>query len=331
MKGSQLSKGMPAALVCLSVSSAHAQLIFSDNLDSGANWVVNGTSDTTATFGFDYSTLGIPASPNGGGTTTGLRMTANETSGAIHEISAAVAGLDISGQYVVEFDFWINANGPFPAGGAGSTEFAGGGVGFRGNDVGLDGASLIVTGEGGASRDWRLYKNKGEQFIASAQYNPLLTTNNNTDTLLATTFPGQSAPAFQQANFAQQTGTLANGTAGFAWRTMRITVDSNAIGSGINQNPGIARFEVDGFFIGRIDNSNGGTVVDMTGSVGLIYADLFTSVSNNPTLSFGVFDNFRVFRSGTAAPEPGTFALLALGGVCAGIGWRRQRKNKPSR
>ena len=36
----------------------------------------------------------------------------------------------MDGPYTVQFDFWINANGPFPAGGRGSTEYVGGAVGF---------------------------------------------------------------------------------------------------------------------------------------------------------------------------------------------------------
>ncbi len=321
--------GSLALLLLAAPAAAPAGEIFYDDMSGGANWTINKTSDASAAFGFDYSALGIPVAPHTtDGTTLGLRMAANISSGTVNELNAVVTGLNLSGQYGVEFDFWINANGPFPAGGTGSTEFLGGGVGLNGGDAGRDGASLIISGEGGAARDWELFKNKGEQFIESRQYNPALTSNNNSDPLLSSWFPGQSPPALQQANYPQQTGTTLNGSGGFAWHTMRILVDSTAIGSGLTSNPGVARFEVDGHWIGTIDNSNGGTVVDMTGGVGVIYADIFTSISNNPALSFGLVDNFRV----SVVPEPSSWALLSVGGLgLIGLNRLRSRRGRGSR
>ncbi len=59
----------------------------------------------------------------------------------------------------------------------------------------------------------------------------------------------------------------------------------------------------------------------MTGGVGVIYADLFSSVSDNPELSFGLFDNFVV----TQVPEPGGVLLLLLGSLSL-LGFRRQTR-----
>ena len=56
-------------------------------------------------------------------------------------------------------------------------------------------------------------------------------------------------------------------------------------------------------------DSNVGSAVDVTGGVGVIYGDLFSSVSDNATMSFGVIDNFVV------VPEPTTMSLLGLGAV----------------
>ena len=65
-----------AALLALACTSAsHAQLFTSD-LDDGTGWGVVADEDTEYSFGFDYSPFGIPAAPNGTGT-TGLRMAAN--------------------------------------------------------------------------------------------------------------------------------------------------------------------------------------------------------------------------------------------------------------
>ena len=304
-------------------ATASAETLFSDGFDSGDNWTVQATDDAAATFGFDYSAMGIPPSPNGGGTTLGLKMTANETAGASNEINAVPTGLDVTGQYVVQFDFWANANGPFPGGGGGSTEFIGGGVGLNGGDPGRDGASLMITGEGGSSRDWRLYKNTGEQFVESLQYSDFINddanTNNNANGVLSGAFPGQEAPQGQKDNYPQQTGAAADGTVAFGWHTMQIQVNPDGVGQGTVEATGTATFLVDGLAIGTIDNSNGGDVVDMTGGVGVIYADLFSSLSDNPELSFGLFDNFVV----TQVPEPGGVLLLLLGSLTL-LGYRRR-------
>lgn len=282
-------------------------VIFTDPMESDANWTVNADADTTHTFGWDYSTLGIPSAPNSGDSSTlGLRLGANISEGGAREINAVVSDLSLAGQYNVSFDFWINVNGPSPGGGAGSTEFIGGGIGMNSSATGRDGSSLMITGDGGSSRDWRLYKNKGEQFIASGQYNPVLGSNNTSDPLIAGAFPGQEAPAFQQSSYVQQTGTLSDGTPGYGWHEMLITVDSTA---------GTAKFEVDSLWIGTVD-SNNGVAMDMTGKVGVIYADLFSSVSDNANLSFGVIDNFVV------VPEPASMALIGL--VATGIWFKRR-------
>lgn len=290
-----------AGILGVSAASLQAQVIFSDPMESGDAWTVNATTDTQHEFGWDYSALGLPSAPNSGdGSTLGLVMTANMTEGAANELNAVVTDLNMSGQYTVKFDFWINANGPFPGGGSGSTEFIGGGVGMNGGDAGRDGASLIATGEGGSSRDWRLYKDKNEQFIESGQYNPALSSNNASDPLLSSTFPGHEAPALQQAGFPQQTGAVQDGSAGMAWREMAIVVDSDA---------GTARFSVDGLWIGTVD-ANVGDAVETSGGVGVIYADLFSSISDNPDLSGGVVDNFVVM-----VPEPTSGALALMGGL----------------
>jgi hypothetical protein len=62
----------------------NAQVFYSDNFDSGAsdatNWNINlDIGDNAATFGFDYSTVGIPPAPNAGGTTIGVKLEANYT------------------------------------------------------------------------------------------------------------------------------------------------------------------------------------------------------------------------------------------------------------
>ena len=50
-------------------------------------------------------------------------------------VSISPAGGNFTGDYQVKFDMWINANGPFPGGGGGSTEFFTAGVGTTGDHL----------------------------------------------------------------------------------------------------------------------------------------------------------------------------------------------------
>ena len=97
--------------------------------------------------------------------------------------------------------------------------------------------------------------------------------------------------------------------------TLRIDVFPTTVGVGITSDPGIAevRMFVQGdpanpnvppieLLIGTIDNSNGGDVVNMTGKPAVVYSDLFSSVSDTPQFSFGVFDNFVVEQLPGGAP-----------------------------
>src|SRR5262245_17638641 len=110
------------------LGSAQTQL-FLDNLNSssGASYNVSFSNATAgygaATFGFNYSTLGIPAAPRTtDGSTLGLKLEANKIVGG-----GAVGGASVSPvnspipvgltSYTVRFDLWMNANGAFPGGG----------------------------------------------------------------------------------------------------------------------------------------------------------------------------------------------------------------------
>lgn len=265
------------------------QVLFADDfdVDSSASWTVNVSSaDTAVAFAYDYSAVGIPSAPHSvGGTTRGVKFQANMASpGATEAVTVSPTGLVLTGNYKLTFDMWINANGPFPGGGTGSTEFVTGGIGSDGSTVNLGdvsglGAWFAVDGEGGTSRDYRGYKGAAEQWVASGQYH--VDSNNNSGSDLSSYFPPQSPPQWQRDNYPQQTGTTAAGSAGFAWHTVEITVDGAA---------GTARWTVDGLDIATLDR-NVGTDFPVTGDVALGYMDVFTSVSDNAALSFGLIDN----------------------------------------
>jgi hypothetical protein len=292
--------------ILLSPSASTGAIVFESDLDTGAGWFVvqEATNPSSlAAFGYDYSGWGIPPSPNGGGTTVGLRLTANAL-GNVQAITAATTAT-FSGQYKVTFDFWGNTNGPLPVGGTGSTEHLGGGVGFFGA-LPRKGASSLISIEGNVGGtnglDWRLDKDSAGQLLTSGFYNPAITTLNissatSTDPgfFFNAPFPGQSAPAAQGV-----TGTAYNGTIAFGWHTMTILVDSDA---------GTAEFTIDSTVLGTINQSTG--AVSTAGSGTLTLLDSFNSISS-PDLTtdpvFAVFDNYKV----ESVPEPAVASLLAF-------------------
>ena len=293
--------------------TAQSQVLFTSSLDSTTGWttVQEAVPSSLATFGYDYSTIGIPASPNGGGSTRGLRLAANSNT-TVQVITAATTAT-FSGNYRVTFDFWGNSVGPFPVGGTGATEYLGGGVGFSGISP-RAGASLLMTIEAGSSIDYRLDKAAAPQTVsAGGPYNPAIASRDNSDPYFSSAFIGQSPPSAQTTLFpATQTGTIANGGIGFKWYSMQIDVDSilgTATFSVLNPASSVLTN------IGTLNQT--GTAVPVTGSGSLTLLDSFaTSVSNaslTDDLVFAVFDNYRVVQ----IPEPSSIGLLGLAGLLA--------------
>ena len=295
-------------VIMISLSSGVQAALFSDNfdVDSSANWNINTSSfDTSATFAFDYSSIGVPSSPNGGGTTVGLRLAANiiDPTGS-EALTLSPAGKSFSGKYQLKFDMWINANGPFPGGGNGPTEFLTAGIGYDDITVNQGGTSgsggwFSVTGEGGSIRDYRAYKDGAVQFVESGQYFP--TTNNASDPYFAG-FGGidvATAVPTQTTIHPSQTGITSIGSGGFAWYEVTITVDGTT-----------ALWAIDGLPIAEL-NPALGSGFPLIGNISIGYADIFSSVSDNPEVSFGLIDNLVVSQT----PEPATLLLLGMGGL----------------
>ena len=327
-RSTALIAGVGAGLIG---TAATAAPLFSDNfdVDSKANWNVNQNSlDNEAIFGWDYSTAGVPAAPNSGGITKGLKFTSNNNVDGAN--TAATTGITVSpkGQsftdtttgYRVKFHMWINANGPFPAGGTGSTEFVTAGIGYNNSTVNFNGTTttgsggwFAVDGEGGSigtgARDYRAFKNASEQFPASGQFaaGTASTDGDNTDTYYTTNFPGNAPPAAQAALHSNQTGTTAAGTVGFKWREVVIEVKGTQ-----------AIWSIDGVRLVTLDTAVGSTF-PLSGNISLGYMDIFSSVSSNPAMSFGLIDNLSV----EAIPEPASMGLLALSSMALGLRRRR--------
>ena len=288
-----------------SVTSAPVSLLvyplqvtmFADNFDANttANWTQNKSSaDTSATFNFDYSALGIPSAPNSTNSSTlGVQMKANLSAGLVSALSLSPVGQSFSGDYRVRFDAWLNVNGPFPGGGAGSTEFLTAGVGTSGTraewtgNASADGFYFSANGDGGSSdtatttADYNAYISATVQAAGTGDYwaGTDTTARGNGNFYYTTTFPvGQPAPALQQANFPQQSGNLNGGTFGLAWHDVIVSRRGSTVD-----------WVVDGVRFATISNAT-----FTANNVFVGFWDPFPSLSSNNVINFGLVDNVRV-------------------------------------
>lgn len=313
------------------------QTLFSDNFDTdtSAGWTVNRSStDSRVTFNYDYSIYGIPSAPNStNNTQRGVKFEANVSLGVVAAINISPVGQSFGGDYRLHFDLWLNANGPFPAGGTGSTQHGTAGVGTAGNRTQWSGAGSTADGvwfgadaEGQASDatpDFRAQIGAALQASNSGVYAAGLgpSARRCSDPYYTAKFPGgQIAPATQA-----QSGSLAAGTIGFAWRDVIIDKTGNVV-----------TWTIDGLKIATITNP-------LTASnVFLGYYDTFASLSDNTNLSFGLFDNVRVERLVTNVPpyllsQPqsqtvvagngATFSVTAGGTAALAYQWRHAGTN----
>jgi hypothetical protein len=291
---------------------------------SAANYTAVSTDPTSsfATFAYDYSAMGIPPSPTtGDGSTRGLRLDANFSApNAAEGITLFTLG-SYTGDYTVKFDAWLNANGPFPDGGSGSTNYLTAGVGADGatnNFVANTGSGgwTAVNGENGSGIDYRLYKDATLQGVATNQYaagnhagarNGLDPYYSQFGGVVVDDLPVQGA---SNGGPAQQTGTTFVGGFGMEWHRVRLVVDADG-GTG---GAASVKWYVEDLLIGTLDaGANGG--FSAAGKVALGYSDPTSNGSDNPTLSFALIDNLRI-----SVPEPtslvlGVMAMMALASV----------------
>ncbi len=247
---------------------------FADDFDDGgsaANWTLfSHGGDYTADFAFDYGGLGIPPAPNStGGTTIGLHLTVNSGDAvpATEAVSLYPNGQTFHGDHTLTFDMWLNYNGG-PGGGVGSTEFATAGINHAGAQVcwaenpSSDGYWCAVTGEGGASDDYRVYRNATLLSVAEAGY--AAASRNHTDVFYQSLFP---SPPFETA-----------GAPGKHW-----------VEVAIRQRGGVVEWRLNGMLIAvRLDT------VLTAGNIMLGYMDTWSSIASPADENFVVFDNVRV-------------------------------------
>jgi hypothetical protein len=311
-----VSLAVPATLL---VPGSAMALFFDDfnSAASAANYNVVEFGQNAVTFGWDYSLMGIPVAPKTtDGTTFGVKFESNMTANAAAAVTLHTLQ-SFTGSYAVRFDAWINANGPFPAGGGGSTEFLGGGVGGDGTTVNRTGVGatgsggwFAVDGEGGSGVDYRLHRDATLQAPASGSY---AAGTHDTARRWSDPYYAQFGSInvgelpVQGANHggpAQQTGVTNPGTFGFAWHEVEIRVD----GTGGTGGASLMEWYIDGLIIGTLD-AGVGAAFNTDGRVTIGYMDPFASLSDNASLSFGVIDNLQV------VPEPGTLLVLGSGAL----------------
>lgn len=310
-----------------------AAVLFSETFeadDTADRWQTNrvtaGLLGNEANYTFDYSAVGIPAAPNSvGGGTRGLKLEANIPGTATFTgLSASPLGQAFTGNYTLRADVWQNFNGPFPAGGSGSTQVTWAGIGTNGTTpqfpgTSVQGVGVGATGDGGSQQDYRAYTNTGAPLLPSSGAYSAGTTDAPaaSDSRQASNpyyvnagFGGETATAGQLELFPQQTGATAPGTQGMAWHVWEIVKNEN-----------IVTWSIDGVLISTVDVTNEPFGGD---NIFLGHFDINTTSSTDPNardLLFGLFDNVVVTD---VIPEPSALSLLASGGLVA---LRRRRRH----
>jgi len=320
-----------AAALAIPLTSSAAVLFSEDfNVNATANWTVNnqsGAAVNEANIFYDYSAIGVPAAPNGTGT-TGLKMTANNgvaPNQLFSGISVSPTGQSFSGNYKVEFDLWQNYVGPLGPGGNGTTQLSNFGIGTSGtvvvspsavtNESVMFGATL----DGGSGVDYRVYSSaattgyvNGASVFAAPYSSPSGTPDNRNELhpYYTSNFPaGSTAPAAQLALFPSQTGATEAGEISFKWRRVAIEVEDS-----------IATWTVDNVLMATVDLS---TVTLGGGNIFFGHSDTNTNAStaaNRALLNVTLIDNVVVSQ---VIPEPATMALVALGCGLAAAARRR--------
>jgi len=313
-----------ALAIVLSVPSLSlGALLFSENfdVDPSANWTVNkgpATTDEAHDFFFDYSTVGIPSGPNSGGTTRGLKLQANQSSGVFGGVSVSPNGKNFSGNYKVLFDWWENFNGPAPVGGSGSTQMSSFGIDTSGTIPQWPGGvqdSIWFggTGDGNSASDWRAYSPSPAGVARYADTTPGIYaagaaagSSNASDPYYAS-FGNATAPAAQTVLFPQQTGSTLVGSSAFSWHQVVIE----------KAGPSVT-WTVDGKLIATVPAAD--DIVATGNNIFFGHADTNATSStdvNDTSLLFTLIDNVRV------VPEPSTALLSLL--ACAAMAFRRRR------
>lgn len=302
------------ALFCGLTLAAPAQILYQQdfNTNDTANWIVNnpGLSDILVDFFHDYSAIGVPSAPGGTGT-RGMKMTANNSGGVFSGFSVSPAGVNLSGDYTLAFDWWANYVGPLGVGGSGSTQLSTFGIGTAGNVAVWPGAAVkeslffACSLDGGSASDFRAYSTAAPLMYPSG--NPVYQAPGglvNDTAAYYGFFAPAAAPAAQVSLFPGQTGSTNTGEPSFRWVKAEIKVSGN-----------LATWSLDGLPIATVNLT---TVTLGGGNIFFGHSDTnagSSSDSNDTLLNVTLIDNIVVSR------PPATVLTIGRDGAALHFTW----------
>lgn len=270
---------LSAATAALPTTGLSQSILISDDFESGSSAsytaVDDGSPDGSQTFGFDYVAAGIPLAPrSAAGDTGGLKLTANDTAGAVDAWTVYHDTPVSASRYKLTVDVWMNFVGT-----SGTTEYAQVGVAGDGassnsilSPVSGSGAYIAFTGDGGSVTDYSWFRDCNNASPTDPECNTMPSSHpsylghgtNASESFFQTLFP---APPSTNA-----------GSPGNIWTTLEIEVDNFS---------GVISFSFDGTLTYQGDFAG-----SLDGRVSLGLFDRFTSLSG-PT-NFALYDNLVV-------------------------------------
>lgn len=319
------------AAVSMPIVSSAANTVYSDdfNTDTSANYFqfVTKTSGATpsgdATWGYDYSALGIPSAPGTfDGTTLGLRLRTdnlgNTGDGNVIGVMSVVTKNvpTLSAPFTMVANVWGNYIGgtSLAASGSNGTTYTGAGIGASGTKQQsplLNEGALFATSHdgGGGDTDYRAYTGGTRQLASSGFYAAGTSTTSGSASTNHTasyySFLGSHTAPSAQTTISPSTqgGSTPVGIIGFAWHTYVIQDDGTNV-----------KWFIDNTIIATVPVSS---LPTFAGSqVSLTAFDSATggnTAANNQLLNADIWDNLTVYDG--LVPEPTSLSLIGLGGL----------------